>query len=448
MKHALKSWVPRKLHELGYVGRGRSRNRPRDDASLFGGPYPFIQTGDVKAADFYLTQYTQTYNEKGLAQSKLWMPDTLCITIAANIAETAILKFPACFPDSIVGFVPFPNVADVRFVKYYIDTIKLNMQNASKGTTQDNLSVDKLLTFDILTPPFSIQRKIAAILSAYNDLIENNTRRIAILEEMAQALYREWFVHFRFPGHEKIRMVESALGMIPEGWEVVKLSSVVETQYGYTESADKAEIGPKYLRGMDINKTSYIQWDLVPYCPIDHTNYIKYKLSVGDILVIRMADPGKVGIIEKQIDAVFASYLIRLNITSPSISPYYLFYFLLSDGYQNYVTGASTGTTRKSASAGVITDIDMVIPTDDIREQFETQVSSVRSMLNSLLDRNTNLRRTRDLLLPKLISGEVNVEGLDIETCEGMSEVVASIEEDVKKSAEVALAREQRTLWG
>jgi len=282
------------------------------------------------------------------------------------------------------------------------------------GVAQQHFNIGVAKEMVINIPPLPTQHKIASILSAYDDLIENNTRRIAILEEMAQSLYREWFVHFRFPGYEKKRLVESELGLIPEGWEVVKLSRVVETQYGYTESASESKIGPKYLRGMDINKTSYIQWDSVPYCPIDESNYAKYKLSPGDIVVIRMADPGKVGIVEKQIDAVFASYLIRLHITYKSLSPYYLFYFLLSDKYQSYVTGASTGTTRKSASAGVITDIDMIIPADDIRNLFERQISVLRQMLNNLLEKNAILRQTRDLLLPKLISGGVDVEGLSI----------------------------------
>jgi len=210
-------------------------------------------------------------------------------------------------------------------------------------------------------------------------------------------------------------MVESELGMVPEGWEVKKLSALVETQYGYTESASETEIGPKYIRGMDINKTSYIQWDSVPFCPINADDHSKYKIKVGDILVIRMADPGKVGIIEKNIDAIFASYLIRLNIKSNRLSAYYLFYFLISDRYQGYVTGASTGTTRKSASAGVITDINMIIPPDNIRIQFEDSASTIRRMLNNILDKNANLRRTRDLLLPKLISGEVDVEKIDVQ---------------------------------
>jgi len=424
--------VPRRLNELGFVGRGRSRIRPRNDPTLYGGPYPFIQTADIMESELRITKYSQTYSEKGLAQSKLWDENTLCMTIAGeNTAETAILSFKACFPDSIVGFVADPNKADVRFVKYYLDTIKQQLKSVSKGATQDNLSLDKLLSFDLLTPSITTQRKIAAILSAYDDLIENNTRRIGILEEMAQSLYREWFVHFRFPGHERKRMVESELGLIPEGWEVVKLSKIVETQYGYTESASETKIGPKYLRGMDINKTSYIQWDSVPYCPIDDSNYAKYKLSIGDIVVIRMADPGKVGIVEKQIDGVFASYLIRLHITSKSVSPYYLFYFLLSERYQGYITGASTGTTRKSASAGVITDIDMIIPSEDILDLFEYQVTALRQMLNNLLEKNANLRKTRDLLLPRLISGEVDVEGLNIriegETYESRREPIPSI---------------------
>lgn len=218
------------LSDLGSVSRGRSRHRPRNDESLYGGPYPFFQTGDVKAANLYLTEYSQTYSEKGLSQSKLWDKGTLCITIAANIAETAILETAGCFPDSIVGFIPDADKSDVRFVKYYIDSIKIGMQSISKGTTQDNLSVDKLLSFEFKVPPLPEQKRIAGILSAYDDLIENNLRRIKILEEMAQSLYREWFVHFRFPGHESIPMQDSPLGKIPVGWEVKSMPEAVEVK--------------------------------------------------------------------------------------------------------------------------------------------------------------------------------------------------------------------------
>src|SRR6266496_4236331 len=119
------SWQPRRLDELGFVGRGKSRHRPRNDPRLYGGEYPFIQTADIVAADPYITSYSQTYTDFGLAQSKLWPANTLCITIAgANTAETAILKFEACFPDSIIGFIPDENKADLHFVKHSLDLIE------------------------------------------------------------------------------------------------------------------------------------------------------------------------------------------------------------------------------------------------------------------------------------------------------------------------------------
>ena len=313
-------------------------------------------------------------------------------------------------------------VIDQKFLFYQIcsDNFQTKLKNFASGSAQPQIPIIDLKEIEIVVPDFPTQRKIATVLSAYDDLIENNTRRIKILEEMAQAIYREWFVEFRFPGHEGVEMVESELGMIPQGWEVKRLSDLVETQYGYTESATDDDVGPKFVRGKDINKNSYIDWNTVPFCPIEPEKYAKYRLHAGDILVIRMADPGKVTIIEKQIDAVFASYLIRLKLNSKRLLPYYLFCTLLDERYQNYVYGVSTGTTRKSASAGVITGFDLVIPTDEVRDRFEIVIDSLRKALNNLLEKNTALRQTRDLLLPKLISGEIDVSEIDINTNKNM----------------------------
>ena len=229
---------------------------------------------------------------------------------------------------------------------------------------------------------------------------------------MARRLYQEWFVHFRFPGHEKVKMVESELGPIPEGWEVVHLNNLVTTQYGYTASAQAAPVGPKFLRGMDINKTSYIDWSNVPYCEVEPKKLAKFTLKVGDILVIRMADPGKVGLVEVEVDAVFASYLVRLQIANSRVTPLFLFHYLTDALYQGYITGASTGTTRKSASAGVITGVQLALPSSGLINDFEEIVAPIRSQINLLLRKNANLRIQRDLLLPKLISGEIDVSTL------------------------------------
>lgn len=305
-----------------------------------------------------------------------------------------------------------------RFLYYLINDYKFTeyLTNNAKGAAYP--AVDKeIINRAVFFIPTDVneQKKISTILSNYDELIENNNRRIKILEEMAQTIYKEWFVHFKFPGHEKIKLVDSELGRIPEGWEIKRLSKVVDTQYGYTESASEEIIGPKFLRGKDINKNSYIIWDEVPYCKIEPDVYEKYKLNREDIVIIRMADPGKAGIIEKDIDAVFASYLIRLKIKN-DMEPYYLFYFLLSDMYQSYISGASTGTTRKSARAGVITNIDILLPDKNVLDQFGEVMNLLRQLLNTLLKKSENLRKSRDLLLPKLISSEIGVSDLDINT--------------------------------
>src|SRR3989338_2097531 len=207
------TWTNLPLSKLGTINRGKSKHRPRNDPSLFGGGYPFIQTSDVKHAGFYVNNYSESYNEIGLAQSKLWPKNTLCMTIAANIAETALLSFPACFPDSVVGFIEDPEKSDVRFIKYALDYYKKQYQERSQGAAQDNLSLEKIESLKLKVPSVLLQKKIADIIFTYDNLIENNEKRIKILEEITQRLYTEWFVTFKFPEHEKVKIINE----IPEG---------------------------------------------------------------------------------------------------------------------------------------------------------------------------------------------------------------------------------------
>lgn len=247
------SWGKKTLDQLGSVARGKSKHRPRNDERLFGGDYPFIQTADVKESGLYLTNYSQTYNEFGLKQSKLWPAGTLCITIAANIAETAILGMDACFPDSIMGFLPFEGISDVRYVKYCFDMLQRECKQISQGTTQDNLSWEKLSTITFLVPSYDQQVKIADILSAYDDLIENNKKQIKLLEEVAQRLYKEWFVDLHFPGYENTKIIDG----IPEGYFLQPISDCLEAYLGGGWGKESPDGKNNYLgtviRGTDIN---------------------------------------------------------------------------------------------------------------------------------------------------------------------------------------------------
>jgi type I restriction enzyme S subunit len=153
-------WTPMPLTALGELARGKSKHRPRDDPRLYGGPYPFVQTGDVAQSGGLIIQHRQTYSELGLQQSRLWPAGTLCITIAANIADTALLAYPACFPDSVVGFIANPNKCEALFVKWSIDVVKDDIEALAPATAQKNINLSVLNEVVIRTPDLAEQREI------------------------------------------------------------------------------------------------------------------------------------------------------------------------------------------------------------------------------------------------------------------------------------------------
>ncbi|HND86632.1 MAG TPA: restriction endonuclease subunit S, partial [Pseudobdellovibrionaceae bacterium] len=224
------SWNIKSLDQLGEFKRGKSKHRPRNDPALFiDGIYPLIQTGDIKAANLYIRKHSEMYNGFGLKQSKLWRENTLCITIAANIAETALLGYPMCFPDSVVGFTAFPDESSEIFMHYVFEYIKENIQNTIGGSIQDNINIEYLTGLNFRIPDKPYQDKIAAVLSSLDAKIELNQRINAELEAMAKTLYDYWFVQFDFPDEEgkpykssggKIVWNEALKREIPEGWEV------------------------------------------------------------------------------------------------------------------------------------------------------------------------------------------------------------------------------------
>jgi len=378
-----------RLNDLGFVGRGKSKHRPRNDPSLYGGLYPFVQTGDVKNADLRLTHYSQTYNEVGLSQSKLWPKGTLCITVAANIAETALLGIDACFPDSIVGFIADPHKADTRYIKYYIDTLKLKMQNVAKGTTQDNLSVEKLLSFDFRVPDVTVQQQVSNIISAYDDLIENNTRRIKLLEQMAQMLYREWFVNFRFPGHDRLRMIDSELGPIPESWTVGSLADAVILQ-----------------RGFDLPKDLRLEGRIPVYAAtgVNGTHAVA-KVRAPGVVTGRSGSLGSVNIVLNDFWPLNTTLWVKEFRRSSPAHAYFLLKELNLGGFNS---GAAVPTLNRNDIHGLNT----VLPPASVLKRFDEYALPLFYLKESLEHKNSNLRTTRDLLLPKLISGEVAVEQL------------------------------------
>lgn len=201
-------WHLVKLSDLGEVNRGKSKHRPRDAAVLYGGKYPFIQTGDVKASNGRITSFNQTYSDEGLKQSRLWPAGTMCITIAANIAETGILQFPACFPDSVIGFIADKSKCDVYFVEYMFRLLKSKIKAQANGSVQDNINLQTLERILFPIPDLDVQKNISKTLGAFDDLIIKNSNINETLEQMAQALFKSWFVDFE-PVKAKVAVMEA-----------------------------------------------------------------------------------------------------------------------------------------------------------------------------------------------------------------------------------------------
>lgn len=401
------SWEYKTLDELGEVSRGKSKHRPRDDKRLFGGAYPFIQTAEVKAANFYINDYTETYSEFGLAQSKLWHPGTLCFTIAANIADSAILAIDACFPDSVMGFVPYKNVSDVRFVKYCFDILQKDCKQISQGAAQDNLSWKKLSTIKFPAPPYETQKRIADVLSAYDNLIENNQKQIKLLEEAAQRLYKEWFVDLRFPGHETTKIVDG----IPTGWQEKFISELcLKMNAGGTPSRGKKSFYA--LEGHRWFKTK----ELLDNWLIDSEEHISDEGLAGSsaklfppntIVMAIYASPtlGRLGIMRHESTTNQAALCMAAD--SSKCSWQWLFHKLyeLRDEFNAIARGAG----QQNISGDAVKSKVVVVPTKKLMDLFTKNVEPIFEKMYVLTDEIEKLKQTRDRLLPKLMSGEIEV---------------------------------------
>ena len=180
-------------------GRGKSKHRPRNDESLYGGSIPFIQTGDIRSASHIISQFRQTYSEFGLNQSKLWPKGTLCITIAANIAETSILGFEACFPDSVIGFIANPQETSSGYVEYLLSSLKTELEEKGQGSAQSNINLGTFKNLKLPFPSLAEQARIVAILDKFDTLthsISEGLPREIELRQKQYEYYRDLLLNF------------------------------------------------------------------------------------------------------------------------------------------------------------------------------------------------------------------------------------------------------------
>ncbi|MBR1695120.1 MAG: restriction endonuclease subunit S, partial [Selenomonas sp.] len=279
------------------------------------------------------------------------------------------------------GFIPYSHVSDVIFVKYMIDMLKIYMQQISKGTTQDNLSLSKITKIKFEVPNYETQIKIADSLSMYDDLIANNNKRIKILEQMAENLYKEWFVRFRFPGYETAEFVDG----VPKGWNYCKLERLLDVFYGKDHKKIADGDIPIFGSGgiMRYGNKSLYDGEVV---------LIPRKGTLNNIMYYS----GKVWTVDTMFYAVSKF---------PNTAKY-IYYTLNKFDMESYNSGAAL----PSMTTAILYNLKIILPDKKILEKFDAFVGKLFEEKKCLEKQNQNLTKQRDYLLPRLMSGKLQVK--------------------------------------
>jgi type I restriction enzyme S subunit len=277
-----------------------------------------------------------------------------------------------------------------KYLRYYINSpaFRIPLHSLAKGAVQKYVNTDDIKESQVLVPPISTQERIVCILSAYDDLIENNIRRIKVLEEMAKMIYREWFVNFRFPGNENVKMVESEDGLVPHGWSAKRLGDVLQLEYGKALKSADREGG-----------------DVPVFGSSGVVGFHSESLADGPgVIVGRKGNVGSVFFCPSKFWVIDTAYFVRT-----SLSPYFIFFNLLTQNFLNN-DAAVPGLNRNQAHS-----LRIIVPDVPTMERFDQLVVPMFRQQTLLRERNAILREIRDLLLPKLISGELSVNQSETE---------------------------------
>lgn len=379
-------------------------------------PYKMIRTTNVRdgwvSLDSVKHVEEDTYR-KWIRRQKPEKGDVI-LTREAPLGEVGMLRSDekVFLGQRLVSYRADPGKLDNRFLLYAFQGhfLQAQIKALGSGSTVEHMRVPDAKNLKILLPALSTQREIGAILSAYDDLIENNTRRIEILEEMARRLYEEWFVHFRFPGHEEVSFKESELGRIPEGWEICYLEDAV----ALNPRTRVPKEGEKWFVPMGaLSESSMIVSSLDK-----KSGNSGAKFQNGDTLVARITpclENGKTGFVdflpEGQPTACGSTEFIVLR--SISWCPEMVYLLARSDRFRDVAIKSMSGATgRQRVRIESLRELPVIQPDQVTLDAFQQFAAPCFKQIRTFARKNTNLRAQRDLLLPKLVSGEIDVSGI------------------------------------
>jgi type I restriction enzyme S subunit len=422
-------WQIKALNDLGTFRRGKSKHRPRNDKKLFeDGTYPLVQTGEISAANLYIRTHSAAYNDFGLKQSKLWPKDTLCITIAANIAETALLGYPMCFPDSIVGFNAYTEESSELFMHYVFTYIKKSIQNSASGSIQDNINIDYLTSLKFRIPAKKYQDLVVNVLSSLDKKIEVNNQINSKLEAISKMIYDYWFVQFDFPDDSgnpykasggQLVWNESIKKHIPADWSLCLLDDVVSSTGTGLNPRDNFVLGEGdnyYVTIKNIEQGRVILDDKCDRISEKSLEIINRRsdLKVGDILFTSIEPVGVTYLIQekpKNWNINESVFTIRPNYEK--VTSEFLYMFLSGDYIKSYTHNVSAGSIHKGIRHSTLKACKFILPKMDTILSFTDKVRPMLKQMDIIQKENQKLVQVRDWLLPLLMNGQVKAQAIE-----------------------------------
>lgn len=397
-------------------------------ASYYDGGIPWLNTNEVNFCNIYSTN--RTISEEGLNKSAAkYVPENTVIVAMYGVTagKCAIAKIPLTTNQACCNLVIDEKQADYRYVFYFLRQQSENLNKLAVGGAQQNLNAITIKKYKISLPPLPSQRRIASILSTYDSLIENNTRRIRLLEQMAENLYKEWFVRFRFPGYENCKMVDGPLGKLPSGFDVVKMKDVLDYYigggWGEEELSSDFSEDAFVIRGADFPNIKRFDTSSCPHRYHKISNYKTRQLEDGDIVLeisggTQEQPVGRTVFVNQDLinrfengKVICASFCKLIRPKKDAINPYFLFFWL------QYLYDTRIITRFQLQSTGLINfkfepflrQCNVMVPPKDLQEGFAKQIASIYREMNNLASSSASLARQRDLLLPRLMSGKIEV---------------------------------------
>lgn len=391
------SWPTVKLGDVMTVGRGSSPRPIKDERFFTGGTIPWVKIADATASGKFIYQTNQHVNDYGASFSRKLKPGALIFPASGTLGIPRFLGVEACIHDGWLYFSDYQGI-DPDWLYYRIILLKDYYEGIAYGAAIQNINTDIVRNTEIQLPDLAMQRAMAAVLGAYDDLIATNQRRIALLEDTARRLYREWFVYLRFPGHESVPVQDG----VPEGWAKLPLGDVAEITMGQSPESKYYNTdgdGLPFHQGVSDFGHRFVT----------HETFTKQATRVaaaGDILCSVRAPVGRLNLTRDNTAIGRGLSAMRSRADHQSLLFYQLDALFVEEDMIG--GGAIFASVGKKELFGQL----ILQPSTGIAATFNRLAADIDAQIENLDSQNRDLAKGRDLLLPKLMSGQIDVSGI------------------------------------